>query len=205
MNGKKVWKNEVEKEHNYIIFKDDTLYTLKTKPKNYLDIKAELEQGIINEKFFSLPVSYLTSAEFRIDDTCIRLYHGKDTEDEIVISNNTLREEVFEYLKLNTEYIDFKKHKPSIITRIKRPLIALCLVLGIFIYVLAIMHSLNEGAEFELRGNRPGLGTIVLGLANLGLTTNLAIFIPLFSIAGFKFYKNLKNKSEIHQIIYRGK
>jgi hypothetical protein len=83
-------------------------------------------------------------------------------------------------------------------------LIALFAVAGIFTYVYFITDGLNQGNEYEIVGGRGGvgLGGIVLGLAELGLTKNLFIFTPLALLALYKINMNLNNNSEIHYIEY---
>jgi len=203
MNLEKIWYNEVNRDHNFLVFNDNKIYRLKTKPENRYHIKRELDKGTINNKFLALPLSYIKKIEYREDDIHLRLFYGKDSEDEIIISNPKLREEIFLYLKAKTNHVKFEIQTSSLLKRIMKPLIALCVVLGIFIYVMSVIDGINSGYEYELRGNRPGIGSIVLILANLGAGANILIFSLFSFIAGLSIYRNIKDSSEIHRISYK--
>jgi len=86
---------------------------------------------------------------------------------------------------------------------LKKSLIALIVVLAIFAYVYSIIDRLNQGYEYETRGDRPGLGAIILIIAQLGITINLFIFSPLMAISLYSIYRKYNNDSEIHTLKYR--
>jgi len=143
--------------------------------------------------------------QYRDNDKFINISYGSDSVDSIEIKDQNLRKEIFEYLKSNTGAKKTYIENPSIISRIKKPLIALGVVVGIFIYVYSIIDGLNQGYEYEIVGGRrggAGLGGIVLALAQLGLIKNLLIFTPLALIALYRMKRNLDNNSEIHFIQY---
>lgn len=202
MEIEKIWINKKEKEHNFILFCENTLYTRKSKKENWLSTENEINKGKIPKNFVGLPISYIRNIEFRENDDHLRIQYQKDSEDEVEISNVSLRREIFDYLKENTAVKVSKFKNPSIFSRIKKPLIALGVIVGVFVYVLVIISSLNSGIEFETRG-RPGLGTIVLALAQLGLVKNIVIFSPLTLIALYRIIVNYKNDTEVHSLIYR--
>lgn len=203
MSLEKIWFNDVDRDHNFVVFNDNKIYRLKAKPDKLYSIKRELEAGIINEQFFALPVNYLHKVEYRVDDINLHLHYGNKTEDEIRISNTRIREEIFQYLKAKTKYVKSETLQPSLLKRIKKPLIALCVIIGLFIYVMSIVNGMNAGYQYELAGGRPGLGAIVLALANLGAQTNIIIFSVLSLIAGFRIFRNIKDNSEIHRLVYK--
>lgn len=128
---------------------------------------------------------------------------NKDSEDEIEISDTSLRKEIFDYLKSHTQFQFFSKTKPSIFSRVKKPLIALFVLLGIFTYVYSIIDGMSQGYEYRVVGSRPGLASVVLALAHLGLVKNLLIFFPFVALAIYRIIKNYHDDSEIHQLIYR--
>lgn len=201
----KTWINKEETGHNFVLFDNNILYRRFVKKDQISLVEKELSQGIISEKFLGLPVSYMKQIEYRDDDKYIKISYGSDSVDSIERKDQKSRKEIFEYLKSNTSIKKNYVEKPSILSRIKKPLIALFAVLGIFTYVYFIIDGLNQGNEYEIVGGRrggAGLGGIVLGLAELGLTKNLFIFTPLAIIALYKINMNLNNSSEIHYIEY---
>ena len=202
MKLQKIWINNQPKEHTFIVFHENTLYRRSVKKDNFYQVENELKQGIISDKFFGLPIPYLRTVSFRNDSPKLAIVFNQDSEDEVEISDNSLRKEVFDYLKSHTQYQSFSQAKPSIFSRIKKPLMALFVILGIFTYVYSIIDGINQGYEYRVVG-RPGIASVVLALAHLGLVKNLLIFFPFVGLAVYRMVKNYQDDSEIHQLVYR--
>ena len=147
MKLQKIWINNQPKEHTFIVFHENTLYRRSVKKDNFYQVENELKQGIISDKFFGLPIPYLRTVSFRNDSPKLAIVFNQDSEDEVEISDNSLRKEVFDYLKSHTQYQSFSQAKPSIFSRIKKPLMALFVILGIFTYVYSIIDGINQGYE----------------------------------------------------------
>lgn len=199
----KLWYNELKGDHNFVLFNDDKLYRLKAKPDSHYRIKRELEKGSIDKQFIALPLSYIKRIEYREEDVNLRIFYAKNSEDEIKISSAKLRKDIFFYLKERTQHLKAEVYQPGLLKRIKRPLIALGVILGIFIYVMSVINGMNSGYTYELNGGRPGIASLVLALAGLGAQVNILIFGLLTFIAGFRIFFNMKDNSEIHRIVYK--
>lgn len=205
MSIEKVWYSPVQKGHNFILFNEQIFYKRKVKLENVGRVKQELSQGKIDDQFFGLPIGYLRRVEYRDDDPELKISYGQDSEDTFDIPNQALRKEVFDYVKNNTTVEQTIVKKPSVLSRIKKPLIALFVVLGLFAFIYSWILDLNAGYVYELVPGRrgPGLVGISLALAQLGLVKNILIFSPLALIALYRIKINLDNDSEIHSLIYR--
>lgn len=203
----KAWINKKETGHNFIFFSNNILYRRKVKENQFSLVKNEINQGKISDKFIGIPINYMKRIEYRDDDRYININFGSDSLDSIESNDQKTRKEVFEYLKNNTAIKRSYVAKPSVLSRIKKPLIALLVISGIFAYVYSIIDGLSQGYEYELVGRhgRKGggaLGGVVLGLAELGLTKNLFIFMPLALIAIIRIKLNIDNNSDINYIEY---
>ncbi|MBR8533934.1 hypothetical protein KDU71_00045 [Carboxylicivirga sediminis] len=203
MELEKTWYNNTNRDHNFVVYNDHKIYRLKAKPENHHHINRELSVGSINQNFIALPISYIKRIEYRADNINLRIFYGKNSEDEIRISQPKLREDIFLYLKSKTKHAKFEVDTPGLLKRIRKPLIALCVVLGIFLYVMSVVNGMNAGYEYELSGGRPGIGAIVLVMASLGAEANILIFSFLSLIAGIGIFVKGKDNSEIHRIVYR--
>ena len=197
MKFQKIWINNQPKEHTFILFHDNILYSQKVNKDNFYKTEKELQQGIISNKFFSLPIPYINAIEFREDFPKLQIYFNQESEAEIDISNPKLRKEIFDYLKEHTAVKSFKQAKPSIFKRIKKPLIGLLLIFGMLSFVYSMQDYVVVG--------KPGRGliSVVLALANLGLLVNLLIFSPFIALLSYRLVKNYQNDSEIHRLVYR--
>ena len=204
MELQKIWINNQPKEHTFIIFHENILYRRKVTKEEFYRVEKELNRGIISDKFFGLPIPYLKTVSYREDNPKIAIVFNQDSEDEIEISDNQLRKEVFDYLKKHTKYLSFSEAKPSLFSRIKKPVIALTIILAIFAYVYSIIDGMNQGYEYEIvGGRRPGIASVVLALAHLGLAKNLLIFFPFIGLALYRMVKNYQDDREIHRLVYR--
>lgn len=198
----KYWKNEKANDDNFIVYDGASLFRRRASKGMFSKIIRDLDRGEISEKFIEVPISHISRIEYRENDPKIKIYYAKDSEERLKISNPALREEIFDYLKSNTEVKEANREKSSLFARIRNPLLLFLLLLAAFIYVYSFIDGLNKGYEYEFRG-RPGIGAIMFALAHLGLATNLMIFIPLGGILLFRMYKKAQNNSEIHTLIYR--
>ena len=202
MEINKIWINEKEKEHNLIVFGEQTLYRAMVKNAFEMQqLRGELKEGIIDDRLIGIPLSYMKAISIQEGKPSIMIEYGKESEDEIIVSDETLKKEIFDYIKSLDYFKKYTHKKPSILKRIKKPLVALMVVIGIFAYVYSIIIGLEYGYEYELRGGRrPGIGGVVLILAQLGLVYNILIFAPLAGIALYKMYTNFKKDGMIQKL-----
>lgn len=200
MSIEKTWISKGESGHNMIIFDDNILYRRKVKSENFEAIEYELRQGLIGDEFTGIPISYVKTVEYRKDDNFLKLSYGKESIDSFDIIDQKIRKEVFDYLKTNTTIKKSWVKQPNIISRIKSPLIALLVLVGLFIYLYVLIDNMNQGYEYEI--STMGVGSFVLGLAYFGLTKNIIVFSILGLVALYRIKINLDNNSEIHYLEY---
>lgn len=196
----KKWINRKEAEHSFILFNENTIYRQIVRLDQFSNVARELSKGKISDKFIGVPVHYIKTIEFKEDDINLKIKYGKESEDDIKISDNKLRKEVFDYMKEHTKVKRFTIQKPSILKRIKKPLIALSIVLGIFFYVYLIIDGMNKGYVYDLEGH--GIGGIFWGLAQFGLVNNLLLFCPLAIIASYRIWVKYQDDEEVHYLYY---
>ena len=203
MKIEKYWIDKKSNGDNIVLINNEKIFKKKFKSYDLQKVELEIKKGIINSNFLSIPYHYISSIELQETSNKLVIKRGKkDANDEITITNSDIRTEIFEYLKVNSPVKDYKEETPSVLKSIKKPLIALCVVLVIFSYVYYFIWSMNQGYVFELKRGRPGLGAIALMLAELGLLKNILIFSSLSFVAFNKIRINLKNRSLVKTIVY---
>ncbi len=202
MSIEKLWINKIDSGHNFVFYDGDTIYRKKAKGLKFDQIEKELSNGIINKNIVGVPIAYLKEVQFREHDPKIKLKYGRDSEEEIEIPDIEMRKDIFNFLKDNTPVASIDQSKPAVLRRIKKPLIALVLVLGIFLYVLSIVNGMQMGYQYETVGGKPGLAGIILVLANLGYFKNILIFGTLAFIAIWRIVKNYKDDNEVYSLKY---
>lgn len=198
MRIEKTWHNKPAKEDNFIVCTDQKICRLRVGEFDYGIIQNELSKGVLNAKFTCLPIRYFKKVEYREDDDKLRLYYGKDSEEAILVSDTATRKDIFDYLSANTNPKKVEIKTPSFFQRTKKPLIALCVLIVLFSCVYMLIEELKQGHQYE----GAGLGGLILGLAHLGLSFNLSIFIPLMSIALLRIVVLNRRKSEVFRLSY---
>jgi hypothetical protein len=116
-----------------------------------------------------------------------------------MIKDAVLREEIFNFFKKNTTQSKFCLERYSKIKAAKKPLIALLVVAGLWLYTAYLSIRIADGTEFEIRG--PGLGGIAYFLATLGPAKNILIFGALAGIALLAAINKIRNPPVMHRII----
>lgn len=175
----KYWINRAPKEHTFILHADKKIYRLRARPEEIIDIRQELENGRINDKFMGVPESYLRYVEFQETKPALSLHYGKDTEDKILVSDPRLRREIFEYLRENTSEHKYEAKRKSFFARIKKPGIALLVLLISGGGVAYFLWEATRGNFYTVEGSNPGIMGVFIGLADLGIMVNSLIFLPL--------------------------
>lgn len=199
----KYWINRIPKEHSFVVHANQKIYRLKAKPEEIIDLRQELENGRINDKFLGVPENYLRYIEFQENSPSLTLHYGKDTEDEILITDSRLRREIFDYLRENTSKNSYEAKKLSLFSRIKKPLIGLIILLLISGGIAYFLWEAQQGRFYTVEGSRPGLIGLIVGMSDLGIMTNSLIFLPLMSWCLYLIVRAAKQQVLVERILYR--
>lgn len=191
------WKVSDSKSNQLIFIKDKTIY--KGNPKQ--EELNRLNLGTTNldflENLFSIPYSYIKRIENQKGGNGIKVFYGSDSEDELKINDNKIKNEIFEFLKQDITSFKYSSELPSIFKYAKAQFFALLFTTGIYLWSMSYAIELEKGTEYELTGGRPGLGYIVFAIANLGTLKVTIGYVVLLAIILFTLIKKNKTRSEI--------
>ncbi len=198
----KYWVNRAPEEHTFIVCHAEKIYRLKTREEDIFRIRQQLEKGQLDPAFLGVPESYLRYVEFKEDEPALSLHYGKKTEDKIIVSKEKLRREIFNYLRENTQRNTHEVKQISLLKKVARPGTALLVIALLFGGVIYFLLEAQRGNYYTVEGHNPGLLGLWIGLADLGLTTNLAIFLPLIGLALHGMAKAAKKGDTVERILY---
>lgn len=197
----KFWKLNESKSNNLIFIKDQVIY------------KGNLESGIINKinlettdltflsKLFNIPYSYIWKIENQEGKNYIKVFFGNDSEEELMIENENIKQDIFEFLKEDLNKLKYSSEMPSVIKYTKAHFFALVFTTGIFIWSLYLSLQIESGVVYELvGGSRPGITGIVLMLANLGSFNLIIGYLIVLGITIFTLRNRLKSRSKIEYL-----
>jgi len=193
----KFWKINDSKSNTLIFIKDKTIYKGNPKQDELNKLHPESSDLSFLDTLFSIPYSYIKRIENQIGQNEIKIFYGKDSEDELIIEDKNTRNNVFEFIKKDNPNFKYSTELPSVLNYIKAQLFALLFSSGIFIWSLYLAIQIEHGVEYELVGNgRPGIIGIIFIIANLGVVKIVSGFIILFTIIVVALTKRLKSRSE---------
>ena len=193
----KFWKISDSKSNKLIFIKDKTIYRGNPKQEELNRLNSESINLSFLENLFSIPYSYIKGIENQSGKNEIKIFYGKDSEDELTVKDENTKNEIFEFIKQDNPNFKYSSKLPSFLKYAKAPLFALLFTTGIFIWSMYLAIQIESGIEYELvGGGSPGISGIVLLIANLGVLKNVIGFIILLLIIIFALTKKMKSRSE---------
>ncbi len=193
----KIWKLKESKSNKLILIKDKTIYKGNPKNSDFDRINSETTDFSFSKDLFSIPYSYIKKIENQSGKNYIKIFFGKDSEEELYIDNERTKKEVFEFLKQDTSNLTYSSEVPSVLKYAKAQFFAFLFTTALFIWSLYLAIQIENGAEYEVvGGGNPGITGIILAIASLGVFKNIMGYIMLLCIIIFALIKRLKSRSE---------
>jgi hypothetical protein len=200
----KFWISYEKGDDSIIAYHENTLYKANPKTDELDAIIANLHIGIPPiTNTIDIPLSYIKQIDMEEGKSYIDVLFGKDSSEHLRIGDNSKRNEVFDYLKTTIEGSSYKLDKYSKLRAGKKPLIAMCIVLGIFLWTYDIALGIEQGLDYRLVGSARSLAIIVLFIASLGTLKVVIIFSTLFILALISLIFKIRNPKVVHKINIR--
>ena len=193
----KFWKISDSKSNKLIFIKDKTIYKGNPKQEELNRLNSESTNLTFLENIFSIPYSYIKEIENQSGKSEIKIFYGKDSEEELIIKDKNTKNEIFDFIKQDNSNFKYSSELPSFVKYAKAQLFALLFTTGIFIWSMYLAIQIESGVEYELvGGGSPGITGIVLIIANLGVLKLVIGYIILLAIIIFALTKKMKSRSE---------
>lgn len=197
----KHWTIKESKHNTLIVIKEQSIYKGKPKAEDLQSINIDTKDVSFLNDLFSIPYSYIKKVENQSGKNYIKIFFGKDSEEELYVDNEHLKNEIFEYLKTDIPNLKYSSELPSIIKYAKPQLFALLSITGIFIWSLYLAIQMESGVEYEIVGGRPGILGIILAIANLGVFKIIIGYAALLSISLLALIRRLKSRTEVEYLL----
>jgi hypothetical protein len=193
----KLWKLKESKSNKLILIREKVIYKGNPKIDDLNRVNSETTDFSFLKDLFSIPYSYIKQIENQKSKNYIKIFFGKDSEEELYIDNENIKNEVFEFIKSENLNLKYSAEIPSIVNYVKAQLLALLILTGIFIWSLYLAIQIESGVEYELVGHgNPGITGVVLLIANLGSLKIIIGYIFLLVLTIFTLKNKLKSRSE---------
>ena len=200
----KFWTNNDKGDDKIIAYHENTLYIVNPPVKELDAVLAGLEQGVIPKTMSTdIPLSYMKQIHMEEGKTYIEVLFGNDSTQHLKIQDNIQRNDVFNYLRSGIEGATYKLDTYSKLRAGKKPLIAMGVVAGIFLWTYSVSQGMEQGEEYRVVGSQRSLAGIVLLMASMGQKNMILLFGSLLAIALTSFILKIKNPKVVHTILIR--
>jgi len=196
----KIWTSSDRNSDKIIAITGNIIYKGNPKPEQLQHCVRSLENGAIPENLFGVPFAYIKTVTLEKSATLIEIQFGTDSNEELRITDETKRLEIFECLKENISNTEFISGQYSIWKSAKKPLYALLFTGIIFAFSLYFAWQIEHGNGYTLSGGGLSVSAIILLLANLGVIKLCLLFAAIFTIIGISIAKKTKYRPEIMEL-----
>ena len=193
------WKIKRKKNIDIILVNETSIFKGKIKQEELNHFSKLVENQKIRKNLFEIPFSYIKQIENQENKKEIKIYFGKESEEEITCEDKSLKKEIFDYLKENISVLKYSKETPSLFKYAKPQLFAILFTLGIFLWSLYYAIQIENGVEYILEG-RAGIGAIIYSIGLLGVVKVILLFSVLIGTSIFSLVRKINSRSEIEQL-----
>jgi len=199
----KIWKPTEPNSDKLILIRDSCIYKGNPSFEDLNSIKA----ASINIKkikgLFGIPFSYIKKIESQKGKNFIKIYLGNDSEENLNITNERLKDEIFDFLKVEFNNFQYKVYTPSFLTYTKPQLFGILILTIIYLSTIYFAFQLSNGYSYELQNSRVGgiIGVLIL-LAKNGYLKLTLWYSIILGLTIFTLIKKLKFRTEI-QVLKR--
>lgn len=193
----KVWKLVDSKSNKLILIKEKCIYKGNPKENDFVRINSDTNTFPFLNDLFSIPYSYIRKIENQKGKKDIKILYGKDSEEELIVENESTKNEIFEFLKTDISNFEYSEEVPKILKYVKPQFFALLIVTGLFLWSMYLAVEIENGAEYIIKGRGVGIAGIALGIATFGTVKIVIGYFILLVIILFSLFKKLKTRTEI--------
>lgn len=193
-----VWKSEIKGDTKLIVFNNNIIYLGNPKDENINNSVDDIRNNILPDKMMSIPLSYIKKIEKR--DQNIDIFYSSKSSERIVISNDSLRNTIFDYFKNNISHLSYSQENISVVNSVKKSIIALIVILLVFFYTMTLALDIENGNEYEIRSYK-SVFTIMYVIAKLGSLKVIMIFSGLIFITATNIF--FKAKSSVNDVLVK--
>jgi hypothetical protein len=200
-----VWTSKEKADDKIIAFANQTIYKGNPKIDDIESVVFELKtKQTIPSELTGFPLSYIREINLPEGKKHIELLFGKDSTEELKVTDEQKKLGIFEYFKTNIPGSVYSLHKPTALQSGKKPLIAFFIVTVFFLWTLYIAVGIESGEVYDVTGQHyHSIAGIILAIASIGVKKVILVFGSLMAIALVSFIKKARNPVAIHIISLR--
>jgi hypothetical protein len=182
------------------LIKDNSIYKGNPIESHFNRIRQETIDFSFLSGLFSIPYSYIKKIENQTGKNYLKIYFGNDSEEELYIDNEAVKNEIFSFLKADIPNLRYSSEVPSVLKYAKAQFFALLFTTLIFIWSLYLAIQIENGVQYELIGSGRSITGIVLVIAELGVIKIVIGYLLILAIILFGLIRRLKTRTETEML-----
>ncbi len=141
------------KDNTYLIdVSENSIYSGSVKKYIKSELVNKIEREGFPEDIFSVPFSYIKSIENPEGKKSITIFYGDQSEEEVIIENEVVKNEFFGEVQNQLENFEYLKGKPSVFKHAKAQFFAVLFITGIFVWTFYLANEIEKGYQYEVVG-----------------------------------------------------
>ncbi len=198
----KIWRGNEKTDDKIIALINSTIYKGNPPNTEIEDYISELNKGIVPSKYFiGIPFHYLREINMQEGKSYLEIKFGLDSVEHFTVTDELARLQIFEYFRSNIPNCSYSVEKYSKLKAGKKPLIAMLVLTGLFLWTLYYAFGYDQGYQYEIKNGHYGsLTGIILSIASYGVKKTTTIFLLLLLVAFLAFLKKSKTPPVISHL-----
>jgi hypothetical protein len=154
--------------------------------------------------FFKIDYSILRQVNLPEKKKYIELVFGRDSYEHFKVQEESVRTEIFDFLKSNLTNFSYSLENYSRLRSAKATLIGLAVGLIFFIWSFYLGYGIEHGLQYDVSNGRyDSFAGMALAIGSLGTGMVTLIFTPILGLTIFNLIRKLKNPPIIHRLTRR--
>ncbi len=196
-----IWKFKNSKSNKLVLIKDRKIYFGNPKEIDFTRLDYNTKDIEFLKKIFCIPFSYISKIENQVGQKNIKIFYSSKSEENIIIENETIKNEIFDLLKKELSNFKYTSEIPKLKKYAKPQILSLLIISGIAIWSLYLAGEVEKGVIYENKSTNPGLSGVVLLIASLGSVKILTGYFIILGITISAIIKKYKTISKIETLI----
>lgn len=193
---KKLWTQKEKGSDRVILTTEDMPYKGNPKLGDLNQMTFEINAGKIPENLFSIPFNYIKEIHLQEGKNYIEVFFSHGSNEQFRITNNSRREEVFEYMKENIPGINYIFEEYSLFKAAKTQIIGTVVLSVIVAWALLTIIQIQSGYYMERTW------VVIAALVPLGFSNLLLILLAILVIGGISIFRKMRNPPRKHILTF---
>lgn len=199
----KIWTSDQKGDDRIIAVFDQTIYKANPGTADVIDYVAQLNAHVVPKaNALTIPLSYLREMVLEEGKNYFEVHFGASGSSEhFIVSDEQQRTEIFGFIRENLP-VESTLVRHSGFRAAQKPLIGMAVVAIIAALTLPAAIGIENGEEYRMEGSIR-TGTLIMALANLGVTKLMLMYGTLMTVALVAVIMKFRTSTTLYRLSVR--